>query len=418
MSRTIESFSGRIGTGLFCALVVMAGCGGDSPGGQSGSRGLSGEGSMPGVQVLPRTDLAATLDAAIGDRNLIWCSTLVSAWKDLEEFNGSPVQLDPPSQLAEALNRVDFRQDALPAGSAVHGAGLIGDGIIESLQGKLGRLPGQHSTPLLDEMRQLPPDAVVAYGYLKTSLPFAAHFDVLDPKAFTDSSKKVKWFGLEDYSPQMQREQGRQVRILWHRFPSDDTGKQQFAVELLTTAPDSRLILAAVKPRPTLRETVGHVLELARQPNTLRRNSRIGLELDRELARLVTTAEGFEYHLQGASQYADLQDGEDLKVPFLHADVQGEFFEAPSHRFISENAKLSGKPFSRLCQSIKFHLDHTGASVESEATGIMFGDSYEREFVFNGPFLVLLCEKESLQPYFALWVANDELLVGPDEDSD
>jgi len=391
----------RIGAGVVCALgAVLAGC---DPNRQVDLDDRADSSDVGLVEVLEQSDLSPTLDVRIADRNIVWCATLVSAWKDLEQLNGGPVRLRSGSQLAEALNRSDFKHAALPANSAVHGAGLVGDGIVETLVRKLDLLPGEHNPILLDQMRKLPADHVVAYAYLKAASPFAKPFDVLDPSPFGDASRTVRWFGLDGYSPPTQRELGKQVRILWHRYHRRYSGRGRFVIELLTSNTHSRLILARVAPKPTLRETVEYVLGLARKPNTLLFGDRPGRTVPPQGTR--------------ASRYADLLEDEDLMIPFIDIDLQGEFPDVSGQRVVSANPKLDGKPFWRLCQKVQFRLDHNGADMESEAEGGLFGGPVKRRFIFDQPFLVLLCEKTTLTPYFVLWIANDEMLVPEKPDS-
>ena len=43
-------------------------------------------------------------------------------------------------------------------------------------------------------------------------------------------------------------------------------------------------------------------------------------------------------------------------------------------------------------------------------TGALFGDE-GRRFAFDRPFLIIMMRKDAAMPYFALWVANSELLL-------
>ena len=56
-------------------------------------------------------------------------------------------------------------------------------------------------------------------------------------------------------------------------------------------------------------------------------------------------------------------------------------------------------------------LNENGALLESEAVIWMDGDTYAtKKFIFDRPFLLLLQQRDGNAPYFALWIANTELL--------
>jgi hypothetical protein len=46
-----------------------------------------------------------------------------------------------------------------------------------------------------------------------------------------------------------------------------------------------------------------------------------------------------------------------------------------------------------------------------ESESIMAGGIAPRNIIFNKPFLIMLKRHEAKSPYFALWVANAEILV-------
>jgi hypothetical protein len=67
-------------------------------------------------------------------------------------------------------------------------------------------------------------------------------------------------------------------------------------------------------------------------------------------------------------------------------------------------------------QNIRFQMDEKGVRLRSEAH-MSFGCSAEYRplpkhvMIFDKPFLIMMERKGNSQPYFALWVANPELLV-------
>jgi hypothetical protein len=68
-------------------------------------------------------------------------------------------------------------------------------------------------------------------------------------------------------------------------------------------------------------------------------------------------------------------------------------------------------------QRIAFFLDQEGVELESDATiEVMFlepiDDPKAKKILFNRPFFVMLKRTDNVNPYFAAWITNTELMVG------
>ena len=67
---------------------------------------------------------------------------------------------------------------------------------------------------------------------------------------------------------------------------------------------------------------------------------------------------------------------------------------------------------STAAQNVKFNLNEKGCNLSSEAeivsTYLAEGD---RIFLFDDTFIIFMKEKDSDNPYFALKVDNDDILV-------
>jgi hypothetical protein len=66
-------------------------------------------------------------------------------------------------------------------------------------------------------------------------------------------------------------------------------------------------------------------------------------------------------------------------------------------------------PLIIAAQQTRFRLDERGAALESEAGAA--AAIVDTNLVFDKPFLVMIQRTGASGPYFALWVANAELLV-------
>jgi hypothetical protein len=105
-----------------------------------------------------------------------------------------------------------------------------------------------------------------------------------------------------------------------------------------------------------------------------------------------------------------MQDMEDLDVPVLNFDILREYSELYGRPMEASNEQMNGTDIMIALQSIRFRLDETGAVLKSEAR-VTYKSIAPRCFIFDKPFLIILKLRQAANPYFALWVANPELLV-------
>ena len=99
----------------------------------------------------------------------------------------------------------------------------------------------------------------------------------------------------------------------------------------------------------------------------------------------------------------------DFDISTVHNSLVGKRFRAADTDYFIETA----------WQRTAFHLDESGAAVESEATIICtLGIEDEnpdkpqpKKMIFNRPFYVLLKRTDAANPYFVLWAENPELMV-------
>ena len=386
-------------------------------------------------------------------QNVIWCASFQLAWNELVDFAGGKLEVQgPPLKMVEQLNRRIVTKDHLAEADVVAMAGMAGDDRVAEIRRRIKTKFGDRARPrLLDMLEGLGPNDVFMYAYLLKELPFEHPFDDLDDIAFYSSKEKedqedswktapqVRCFGLKSYfrGDALAAKQAEQVRIIWHKFKLGNRGgyvlptNQQFIVELKTTSTEDRLILAKIEPAKTLAATVAFVQQRLAKPNALvSKDGRydvygrldggsgppedpLSLEAEAYLKRSVALYEK-------VSQYAHLLDEEDLKVPVLSFDLTEDFAALAGRSAICPNPKVNGMPFAMASQRVHFQLSRYGAALESEGGGSLFGGGSARDFIFDGPFLVMLIRKGASQPYLAIWVGHEEILTpappkpGPD----
>ena len=166
------------------------------------------------------------------------------------------------------------------------------------------------------------------------------------------------------------------MAILDYRDPDD------FAIELRTKSKGDRLILAKVPPGETLAATVDMVRDRIEQ-----------------------------------AEPSDPARDDVLKVPKLNFDVTRRYGELLGLKLKVANPRIAKDlVVVSAMQSTRFQMDEKGVKLRSEAH-LAFGCSASpppqptHVMIFDKPFLILLQRADAEVPYFALWVANAELLV-------
>jgi hypothetical protein len=293
--------------------------------------------------------------------------------KLVSEVVGEPIELEGDPALARALNQGRFPLSSLADDCYLAWAGIATEDAINQLRQQLQeRFPAGAG-------RLLPQSGIgglMAYAYFFKRLTFSKDFDRLkEPVHFgTDGeTAPVLGFGIQDFT-EKNNHLRRQVKLL--DYISDD----DFILRLVTDS-DS-LVLAKIPSGKTLSETVSAVQQRIAAP--------LGSRLD------------------------PLQVDEPLSVPVVSLFVLQSYAEL--QRPI-RNQQVAGLWIASAAQLIRFQLDESGVILDTESGGVISLDDSERvrpkprRFVFDRPFLVLLRQSDTDEPYLAIWVENDEILV-------
>lgn len=349
---------------------------------------------------LSRTSITAHLEAEIVARtNVVYCASFQVAWNELlDTVIGEPLELQGDPLTARMLNRRLVDKEDIAEDCYLAMAGFGRDGIVErvnqSLRERFDRSPGL-------DLTLSSPDDILAYALLEKSIPFDAEFESFGaPLPFCDGVS-VEAFGVE--APSTAAEQ---VVILDYRHADDFVIKLQgspkvddmlrfgMVVDHPRIADD--IILAKVRPQPTLLETVESVLARSSKEGreeALREAARVGRDAHRLLSPTL------------------IQGSEVLRVPKIDLDTLHRYSELVDRKLLNQG--FEDYSIAEALQAIRFRLDETGADLSSEAAIELFigAVAQQREFVFDKPFLLCLKERESRVPYLAIWIDNSEFLV-------
>lgn len=310
--------------------------------------------SLRGTIVTPHLECAIT-----GDKNILWCATFQVAWNELCDLLGSPIKARKVPEMVGVLNRKAVTRADLDEASCVAMAGYPTGGpddVLDRIAAEMKEKFGEAVKPeFLPGRRELRRDDWLAYGFLLKELPFEWSFKRLPEWSLTFAGHAVEPFGIH----QLVRMDEEEVKAASQVIICYDRGPDDFIVELKTRSQTDRLILAKVQPSATLSETIRDVQQ--------------------------RMAIGPPQHMQGGSH---------LVIPVVDFDV------------VRGYAELSR--IGIAVQQIRFKLDETGAVLKSEAYTKKNG---RPGLIFDKPFLVMIQRTDARVPYFALWVANAELLT-------
>jgi hypothetical protein len=334
------------------------------------------------AQGLRATVVVPTLDSPLpAGKNVIWCASLQLAWDRLKkDVVGEPVKIKGVDDLADKLNASEFAGNDLEAESYYAAAGRIADGTVAKIEKEMAaKFPG-----VAPDLGGPSGTAAIAYAYLKASIKFPLpYFENRDPFAFKESSGasiEVTSFGIRKKDAYAYYEMREQVEVLYSLHEEEShTRLVEFALDLDRNSRPYQLVVACVKPRATLNETLKYLSEAAKNKDE---------DWDNEFG-----------------------PNEVFILPNICFDITTRFreLEGPDKPFT--NSKCAGLWLGLVQQRMQFRLDRGGAEVSSEVK--MPLRPLPRYFIFDRPFLVYMAKRGAATPFFVMWVDNAELLGKP-----
>jgi hypothetical protein len=314
---------------------------------------------LPGTVVTPHLEC----EIAPG-KNVLWCASFQIAWNELCTLRGGPIQWPGAPAIATILNKRTVTSRDLPEGSYLAMAGwTTGDSndIRQRIARELNRrFAGVASPEFLSRLDGVPPQQQVSYAYLFRELPFERAFARMR-RGLRFDAREVDNFGILQLIPNDRNKARMAEQVLVYDYKSED----DFIVELKTQSKTDRLILAKIPAGATLAETVTGVQTRLRQ-----------------------------------NKPGSMQGYANFFVPVLDFEILRDYKELTTGDSLLELA----------LQQTRFKLTERGAILKSESATVV-KRSPHMNLVFDKPFLVMIQRTDASQPYFALWVANAELLV-------
>ena len=113
-------------------------------------------------------------------------------------------------------------------------------------------------------------------------------------------------------------------------------------------------------------------------------------------------------------KFYKMYDKDSFIIPYLSFDLFWNYDYLCFNPVISLNEEINGQYFEFANHFIKFRLNEKGVILKAESQAFK---SIPINLILDKPFLLMMIEEKSELPYFAMWVANPELMV-PWEDAE
>lgn len=325
---------------------------------------------------LKRTVVVPALGSRLDPRrNVIWTAAFESAWRKMEaNVIGGPIALDRASTTATELAKSPpIAKNTLPNGCKV-AAYRVTPQTAATIQKEFRDDFLDTPTPVA-----LPSDALVAFAKLDARVPFKIpYFDFNEALSFGDgtTTQSVCSFGIrpkDEYAYDDLREQPWVLYVKNRNFGPKHL-VEEFAVDLCAQSEPCQIVVACVPPGATLDAT------------------------------LAETEKKIQNYNRGKGEAFGPNDV--LQVPEI-------VFEIVQHFKDVEGAALTDAagrkyPVALAVEGVQFQLNKGGAIVRSSAR--LLAVPIPSLYILNRPFLVYVKNRGASRPFFAMWVANAELI--------
>jgi hypothetical protein len=331
------------------------------------------------VETTPQNDppdhtrVTPHMEVPIADgQNVVYCSTMQLAWNEMvDKVVGEEIRLEEPVALVGYLNSGVATRFGLSDNDYLAMAGTGGNETVREINRALKRKFGV-AIPAMEERYG---ESVVAYSYLTKDMEFERLFEEFkaQPVLYAGGNRpaEVQVFGIYDYADYEHSKLGAQAEILRYAGPDD------FVVRLVGKNRDDALIVARTRPAQTLGETISRV----------------------------------EERIDGVPPL-DWNKGDVLAIPKLRVSFSHSYDEIAG--LYLRNPGWEEFYVQEMVQDIRFLLDEKGVSMESsmKLAFMQKGPARtNRVMVCHTPFLVYIEHRGGAHTCFAVWVANEELMV-------
>lgn len=302
------------------------------------------------VSKLERTEFVTTLECPIHDnKNIIYATAFQYAWESLIEKLNSPLSLTKAnSSEFLLLNQSTSYKNALKEDEYSADAEIIDDKIITK-------------------------------AFFNKSLPFSTKLQKLNNPILFDTAKVVA-FGMQSYDYQI----ANFTEILSYR--DDD----HFVLKL--TPKDNQHEILLIKG-------VSGITNLS---DAMKKTNKL---IEAGKKEMINAKESWKY---------SLNDIDTFSIPTIKFNLETNYNKIEGQEFGTKDKKYT---VETAYQRTGFILNENGAVVESESRMVAADSTSEpiqikpKKMVFDKPFFVIIKRVQSDNPYFVIYVQNNELLT-------
>ena len=192
------------------------------------------------------------------DTNVVWCIAFQLAWDQLSLLDKRAGHNTEGCEMVDSLNASEPSAEDVDPESYIAVAGLVGDRAVEEIR-RFHEHRAYQAREAEELWRSSAQSGLFAYACLSKSLPFEWAFERF-PANLRFNGHGVVSFGVGTLLPEQEHE----VRAASQVSIVDYVNRDDFLVELSVQDEEERLVLAKVRPKDTLAETVRYVERRAR----------------------------------------------------------------------------------------------------------------------------------------------------------
>ncbi|WP_321518205.1 hypothetical protein [uncultured Bacteroides sp.] len=281
------------------------------------------------------------------DKNSIYCATLLYAWDELRKEIRPPFQIDKNLKDLTLLNNSQSFVDALNKGD--YKSNVIVDG-----------------------------NKIKASVEFNKSLPFKVKLEDLN-STLTFKNKKVFCFGI---------------------YGSDSY--QSKIAEILYYKNDNEFLISLIP------KDHAHKIILFKTNEKFRSMDKVLYKIDNYI-----NLGNNEIHTKKAEWKYTFNEEDYIIIPKIKFNIKTNYPTLEGKTF---NSNQQSYLINEAMQRTAFKLDEYGAVIESKSEISVLCETEQSKYkpkhlIFDKPFFIMLKKTHSKNPYFAMWVANSELMI-------
>ena len=311
--------------------------------------------------------VSSLLEVADPYSNIVYTPAFSAAWTMLkEDVVKEEIMLKESPPIVGLLNNVSCRPD--DKARWVAQAGFVSNGIIDSIKRSMKTTFGTVFSDL-DEFKNID-DAIICLASFYDDVRFKVPFNTMDWNFFSNGNNtSVSCFGVaksdDNDIPDGVRDQ---VKIYDYRNPDD------FIVVIKCSDNEKEIILA----KTGFRKSLSYMKDLV-------------------------------YDRIDQTYPENLNGRDELIIPRIDLSATQRYDELINKRLV--NKGFEKYFFVRADQSVDFKMSESGATVKATGTIVLVRGPVPRIYSFDKPFLIIMKKRNTSDPSFLTWIADEKFLV-------